>query len=297
MQPLTTESWQSLKITVDPSAAEAVEFALNELDSLGTEIDHLRKRSDDAVTVSGYFSERLSDDDVKNALSYALQAYSLPEDTILETAWETIGRTDWLAEWKKHWKPTTVGRFVISPPWQDPEATEKFLIKIEPNMAFGTGTHDTTRLCIDAIDRLYRPDDSFFDVGTGTGILSIAAALIAAKEDPAAAPRITACDTDTDSVAIARENLMLNGVDRLVALYEGSIEETSEAADFVCANLTLDVIEPLLPLLLSKTRRILLLSGILAEQEPVILRALSDDQYPDAKVTRSGEWISVIVEV
>ena len=89
---------------------------------------------------------------------------------------------------------------------------------------------------------------------------------------------------------------MLNGVDRLV-FYEGSIEETSEAADFVCANLTLDVIEPLLPLLLSKTRRILLLSGILAEQEPVILRALSNDQYPDAKVTRSGEWISVIVEV
>ncbi len=292
MHPTSAPTWHALHITVPPHAAEAVEFAFNELDCLGTEIDHLRKSGDDFVRVSGYFNKQLSDEAVDNALEYALAVYGHDGGAVIGKEWNVIGRTDWLAEWKKHWKPTTVGRFVISPPWEEPGG--EFVIQIEPNMAFGTGTHDTTRLCLDAIDRLYRPDESFFDVGTGTGILSIAAAMTAQRAN--AAPTITACDNDTDSVTIAGENFELNGVGAFVRLYEGTLDASTPAAEFVCANLTLDVIEPLLTLLLEKTGRLLLLSGILAEQEPQIRQALEQNGITKLDVAYSGEWISVVVE-
>ncbi|MBX3243837.1 MAG: 50S ribosomal protein L11 methyltransferase [Acidobacteria bacterium] len=293
MSSTSAQTWYSLHITVLPKAAEAIEFALNELDSLGTEIDHLRKTDEDTVRVSGYFSEPLSEDAVNNALLYSLEVYGHDDNSVIAKEWETVGQTDWLAEWKKHWKPTTVGRFVVSPPWEDPAG--EFVIKIEPNMAFGTGTHDTTRLCLDAIDRLYQPNESFLDVGTGTGILSIAAAMLVKANDPESAPKITACDNDTDSVTIARENLALNSVASYIDLYEGTLNPSTPSADFVCANLTLDVIEPILPMLLERSRRLLLLSGILAEQEPQIRRALEKEGINDIDVAYSGEWISVVV--
>src|SRR5205085_3138018 len=102
-----------------------------------------------------------------------------------------VEEIDWLAEWKKHWQPTEVGRFVIAPPWQEIDPGDKILIQIEPNMAFGTGTHETTQLCLDAISELYRPQLTFLDVGTGTGILAIAAAKLGGDQ-------VLACDTDAD---------------------------------------------------------------------------------------------------
>jgi ribosomal protein L11 methyltransferase len=177
---------------------------------------------------------------------------------------------------------------VVSPPWLDPGATDKLIILIEPNMAFGTGTHETTQLCLEAISELHTPDQSVMDVGTGTGILSIAAAKLGCRQ-------ITACDTDADAVAIARENARLNAVDDLIVFFDGSVDENSPSADLVVANLTIDVILPMLPLLIKITRRHLLLSGILAEQKPLITDALSEGPDLKFEIRRKGEWIAVIV--
>ena len=174
---------------------------------------------------------------------------------------------DWLYEWKKHWKPTETGRFIVAPPWEEVAAGDKIVITIEPAMAFGTGTHETTRLCLQAIGEHYSADQSFLDVGTGTGLLAIAAAKIAENTAP-----IFACDTDPDAITNARENASVNGVDGRIEFAVGPISAETPVFDFVCANLTFDVIFPSLDLLLAKSGRYLVLSGILGEQEKAIIR-------------------------
>ena len=293
-----TKIWESLRLTVNPDAVEAVEFAFNSLESLGTEIDYMSQPVA-GVCVVGYF-DRLPDDAIlQDEIHYALRAYELDENAILSIERSEIENADWLAEWKKHWKPTTVGRFVVAPPWEAVDEPEKVVIRIEPSMAFGTGTHETTRLCLAAIDEYYRPGDSLLDVGTGTGILAIAAAKIAGINTTGKeyAPHILGCDTDPEAIKIARENAELNCVNDLVHFVEGEISGENPSFDFVCANLTLDVIIPVLPRLVQKAKKNLVLSGILVEQEGTITKALTDTNIKEFSIERAGEWIAVTVRV
>ena len=286
---MSTAKWFSLDITVQPEAAEAVEFALNSLEAEGIATSFRKVDQADAVTVSGYFNDLPDDQIIQDEVHYALRAYSLSEDAIVAIERGGVEDSDWLAEWKKHWKPTTLGRFVVAPPWETVDDESKIVITIEPNMAFGTGTHNTTQVCIAEIERLYQPGDSFLDVGTGTGILAIAAA----KRCLSVAD-FFGCDTDPDSISIAKENADANGVG-WIKFEVGPLAEDAPQYDFVCANLTVDVIVPILGLLLEKTGKTLVMSGILAEQEPQIsdaLRQLGVDQFT---VSYSGEWISVTV--
>lgn len=300
-------NWLALDIVVDEGAVEAIEFALNELETIGSEI-HLPglRGPQAAICVTGYFCEKPDEGKLNIQLAEALRIYGSSSDQIEKITWREVENTDWLAEWKKHWRPTTVGRFVIAPPWSDVPDTENIVVRIEPNMAFGTGTHETTQLCLKAIDKNYTPGMSLLDVGTGTGILAIAAAKIARghaerKSETISVPSVSsvasilACDTDVDSIKIARENATANGVDDIIGFSVGSITSETPVFDLVCANLTLDVITPLLPLLLKKSRRLLLLSGILDEQEDAITGELRKLQVANIQVERSGEWISVLI--
>ena len=286
--------WYSISVTVAPEASEAIEYAFNSVEALGTEINHLRKKNAESVIVVGYFNELPDDDHFQDELHYALSVYGFTEETATRVERSEIENADWLAEWKKHWKPSDVGAFVIAPPWSDVASSEKIIIRIEPNMAFGTGTHETTQLCLQAIEKYYEAGQSFLDVGTGTGILAIAAAKLNLKFEISNL-KLLACDTDVDSVKIAKENAVLNGVGDLIEFEDGSISEETAVFDFVCANLTLDVIEPLLPLLLQKGLKTLLLSGILADQEHQIVSALRSLGVERFEVARAGEWISVLV--
>lgn len=287
------EKWFALEITVVSDAAEAVEFALNELDSSGTEINNLGKTRSETIEIIGYFNEKLSDETVQNELNEALRIYNLPAGSIEKFGWREVENQDWLTEWKKHWRPTETAKFIVAPVWSEIEPTEKFIIRIEPSMAFGTGTHETTRLCLRAIEENYSPEMSFLDVGTGTGILAVGAAKIQGKRQKAKG-EILACDTDFDSVEIAKENAVINDAEN-IEFYAGSISDDTPEFDFVCANLTADVIVPLLPLLTAKTKQILVLSGILKEQEEIIISELEKFQIINPKIETDGEWISVQV--
>ncbi|MCY7375692.1 MAG: 50S ribosomal protein L11 methyltransferase, partial [Pyrinomonadaceae bacterium] len=171
----TNENWFAYEITVASEASEAVEFGLNELDALGTEINNLGKKATEILTVIGYFDKPQTDENLRNQLNEALRIYDFAPDAIRAIDSRRIGNVDWLFEWKKHWKPTVTGKFIIAPSWEMIENTDKIVIRIEPNMAFGTGTHETTKLCLKAIEDYYEAGMSFLDVGTGTGILAIAA--------------------------------------------------------------------------------------------------------------------------
>jgi ribosomal protein L11 methyltransferase len=285
--------WYSVSVTVAPEAAEAIEYAFNSLEALGTEINHLQKKSLDSVTVVGYFNDLPEEEHVQDELQYALRVYDLDPESIHQLERSVVEETDWLAEWKKHWKPTEIGDFVIAPPWSDVDGVGKIVIRIEPNMAFGTGTHETTQLCLEAIESHYVPGDSFLDVGTGTGILAIAAARINLRSQISNL-KFLGCDTDADSIKIARENAAMNGVGDVIDFSIGPISAATEPHDFVCANLTLDVILPILPLLIEKAEKTLVLSGILATQRNEIVAALAELGSNDPEIREAGEWISVV---
>jgi ribosomal protein L11 methyltransferase len=284
----TGRVWFAIDLVAGPEEREACEYGLMEAGALGTETNTL---GDGSQQVTAYFSDLIDEESVRTALLEAFRIYSLPPAALPKLKTREVANRDWLAEWKKGWQPVEVGeRFLIAPPWSEiRDAQDRIVIRIEPGMAFGTGTHETTRLCLVAIERHFR-GGSFVDVGTGTGILAIAAAKISPQA------RIEACDTDVEAVAIARENARLNNVAANISFRVGTVEATTASADCVCANLTADTILPILPALLSATCGRLILSGILIEQIDIIRSRLGELGVGNGyEVVSEGEWAAIII--
>ena len=278
--------WHALDVELEPDAREAVEYALMEAGAGGTETNG---DGDGLLLVTGYFSQSPGRERVRAELLEALRIYNLPSSAVRQMSVRQVNDRDWLAEWKQSWRPIEVGSLIIAPPWSEIRPRDgRKVIRIEPGMAFGTGTHETTRLCLAAIEKLFA-GTSLLDVGTGTGILAIAAA----KLFPCAA--IKACDIDEDAVAIARENAGANGVADQIEFSVGSVDESTESADLVCANLTADVISPLLPALLNVTCGRLILAGILESQIELITDRLHDCGVADFGIEQDGEWVAFFV--
>lgn len=274
-------AWYALDVELEPAAREAVEYALMEAGALGTETTD--------STVTGYFAEIPGRERVRAELFEALRIYELPSSSVRDMSVREIEERDWLEEWKQSWQPVEIGRFIIAPPWSDiADLHDRLIVRIEPGMAFGTGTHETTRLCLDAIQKHFS-GGSFLDVGTGTGILAIAAA----KLFPEA--RIEACDTDEAAVAIARENAEANGVAEQINFRTGSVDDSTASADLVCANLTADVITQMLPTLVSLSCGKLILSGILETQIELVQSGLHACGIDDFEIAQDGEWVALII--
>jgi len=279
--------WHALDVELEAGAREAVEYALMEAGALGTETE---SSDDSLIHVTGYFETVPQRERVRDELFEALRIYNLPTSSVRDMSVREIVERDWLEEWKQNWQPVEIGRFVIAPPWSNLGNThDRIVIRIEPGMAFGTGTHETTRLCLQAIEKLFAGRASFLDVGAGTGILAIAAA----KLSPQA--RIEACDTDEMAVSIARENAEANGVLDQIEFRAGSIDDSTASADLVCANLTADVIVRLLPSLVSLTCGKLILSGILETQLELVQAALLACGVSEFEIEQDGEWVALIV--
>jgi len=287
--------WYGLDLIVAGEAREAVEYALMEAGALGTETNDAPSPDEELLQVTAYFDQTPELERVRAELSEALHIYDLPSSSVREMNFREVSNEDWLGEWKKNWQPVELGRLVIAPPWSEVKAAkDRVVIRIEPGMAFGTGTHETTRLCLKAIMRFFK-GGSFLDVGTGTGILAIAAA----KLFPDA--RVAACDTDPEAVEIARENARLNGVAERIDFRVGSLDETGSepataSADFICANLTADAISTLLPALVGASCGRLVLSGILDSQVDAIVDQLHDmGNSGNLVMMQDGEWVALVV--
>ena len=281
--------WVAIEIRVTAEASEAVEYGLMEAGALGTET---RDLEDSRICVTAYFDQMIDEGSVRSRLLEAHRIYDLSPSLPLEITIVEVPDQDWLAEWKKDWQPVQVGEcFIVAPPWSEiNDAKGRIVIRIEPGMAFGTGTHETTRLCLAAIEKYFR-GGSFLDVGTGTGVLAIAAAKLFPQS------RVEACDTDVEAIAIARENARLNGVGEIIKFFVGSVAETSvSSADVVCANLTANVIIELLPSLLAVTCGRLILCGILVEQTDLVQSRMHElGASATCETITDGEWAAMIV--
>jgi len=289
----SNSDWYAVEVLCPSDAVDAVESAMDILGAEGIETDSLGRKNSPEQKVVGYFSEPPADAEVESTLNEAAANFGLEQGSKLSFSVRKVENEDWLAEWKKNWKPTVTGRFIVAPAWQEVDAGERIVIRIDPSMAFGTGTHETTRLCLRSIESNYLAGESFLDVGTGTGILAIAASML---HPTAANVAFYGCDTDEDSIKIARENAELNGVSHIV-FEDGVLGDDVPRHDFTCANLTADVILPILGLLIAKTKRILVLSGILLEQEKSVTTALEANGITDYHVEHDGEWIGITVRL
>jgi len=282
--------WYAFEVTIESAAQEAVEYALMEAGAPGTETGDDGAGGSGLLRVTGYFDGMPELEVVRAVVLDALRIYELPASSVRKIERHAVEARDWLGEWKKNWQPVEVGgRFVVAPPWSEVAAKpDRIVIRIEPGMAFGTGTHETTRLCLAALEKHFA-GGTFFDVGTGTGILAIAAAKLHGSAT------VEACDTDAEAIEIARANAKLNGVAAQVNFRTGTVEETGASFDCVCANLTADVILPLLPALIGATCGRLILSGILDTQADSVRARLAELGITDTETVADGEWVAIIV--
>lgn len=200
----------------------------------------------------------------------------------------TLKEEDWANAWKAYFKPLKIGQhFLIKPTWEQvkPEA-EDVVLELDPGMAFGTGTHPTTTLCLKTLEGMIKPEQKVFDLGTGSGILAIAAAKLGAVVD--------AVDLDAVAVKVAQENVALNNVADRVRVLRGDLGTVLEGqADVVIANIIADVILALLPDL----RRILsrngefLASGIIEKRADEVEGALKEVGFQIIERVEDSGWI------
>lgn len=198
---------------------------------------------------------------------------------------------DWSQKWKEKWDVTHVtDKIAVVPDWIDyvPKKGE-VIIKLEPGCAFGTGTHQTTQLCMKALEKYMKPNDKVADIGMGSGILSILAKKLGASY-------VYGCDTDDTVIEVAKENAKKNGVDAIFEL--GTADKVNEKFDFVCANILHFVLAEIMGDLknLMKKGAIMSLSGILDEKKQMVIDAYEKENLELIEEIHQDQWTSFVVK-
>lgn len=211
----------------------------------------------------------------------------------------SIKQEDWENNWKQYFKPFRVGEtFLIKPSWEQCEPEEgRRILEIDPSSSFGTGTHNTTQLCICELERLVQPGDRLLDMGCGSGILSVAAHMLGAAD-------ITAVDIDPNATRIAAENAEKNGFS--LCTYVGDVIENQTLAqnigdgyDIIVANIVADVIMGMQDILKRKLKAdgTLIVSGIIAPRADEVQQSLLEAGFTLERRDQSGDWVAMTLHL
>lgn len=206
-----------------------------------------------------------------------------------------VDEEDWANEWKNYYKPTKIGeKIVVKPTWEDYEAKDTdLIIELDPGMAFGTGTHETTSMCIRELEKYVKPESKVFDIGCGSGILAIAAAKLGAKD-------VLAVDLDEVAVKVSKENIELNKVAGSVnALHGNLMEVVKDKADIVVANIIADIIKILAKDIkqFMKDDAVFISSGIIHAKVDEVKEALTQNGLEIVHVESLGEWNAIVSKI
>lgn len=287
--------------------------ALYKYDYLKDEIIDIARHGNGVVGITLYFTddeEGRTDlqraknviDDLKREL--AGNGDKEAEDITLSMNEELTGDdSEWLYKWQEHFKPTKVGeRIVVKPGWEDYEAAEgELVIEMEPGMAFGSGLHETTSMCIKALEKYLGKEKGYdpsrypfmvLDVGTGTGILAMAAVLLGADD-------ALGIDIDDEAVRVAAENIEKNGLADKIQIQKGDLMAGVDyQPDIIVANLMADLVMMLSPAAAEQMRPggIYITSGILDIKEEVVKQAVKDAGFDIIEVLADGEWRAIVAE-
>jgi ribosomal protein L11 methyltransferase len=205
---------------------------------------------------------------------------------------KTVANIEWEQRYRESVEPIIVNNVLIRPPWASSDSTGKVELVIEPKMAFGTGQHETTRLCIREILKYFKRGHDFLDLGCGSGILSILAAKLGGR-------RVKALDIDSISVQNCRENVFINDVAGVVEVSQGSIEQAEDDPpyDFLVANIIKSTIMSLYERIYASVRAngIIVLSGLLTEDRAPMIETISKYGILKYEINHDGQWLAVTV--
>ena len=303
----TTEAVDLISSMLDDLGVEGIEIEdnvpLTEKETKGMFIDILPELPPDegVAKVSFYLDPEEDVEQILKNVEAGLDELSAYTDLGARTltASETEDK-DWINNWKQYFKPFTVDHILIKPTWEEipPEHKDKLLIQIDPGTAFGTGMHETTQLCIRQLEKRVKKGEQVLDVGTGSGILGIAALKLGAGH-------VRGTDLDENAITAVGENLASNQISpEQFEVIQGNIIDDKriqdwagyEAYDLVTANILADVIIPLVDVIPAHLKKggYFITSGIINMKEEAVKAAFAaNSAFAVEEITYQGEWVSI----
>ncbi len=301
-----TNSWLEIACDIPEETADVVAEFLTNLTGSGVCVDNLSVDAfsvseipvSERVIVKAYVPAEADPTCNMGKINSFISELSLRNPTLRfgTPTLSAVHSEDWSSSWKVHFKPLRVGKhLLIVPTWEEIEPLPGDLVlRIDPGMAFGTGGHETTRLCLEMLEQVMESAPlmsvpSLLDLGTGSGILAMAASMLGAG-------RILALDIDPDAVVVARENLQLNQLSDQIECGITPLESLTECFDIILANILAEELVRLAPHL---TKRLqpgasLILSGILAEKEWLVRQGFASQPLKYISTACAGEWVAML---
>ncbi|MFI5359983.1 MAG: 50S ribosomal protein L11 methyltransferase [Halanaerobiales bacterium] len=287
-------NWKEISVEVNEESYEAVANILNELGSNGVVFEETGSR----VKLTAYYN---NDENFPALLERLrerineLSAYALDAGDAVITVQDRKDE-DWSTNWHKFFRPLEIGEnFIIAPSWENIDEDKRKIIRIDPGMAFGIGSHETTRLCIELMEKHIGGNlqgKRMLDIGTGTGILAIVAAQLGIED-------IVAVDIDPVAVEAARENIRINQVADKVQVLQGDMtEKVTGKFSIITANLIHDLIIKLLPSLppFLEEGAISILSGIIMKKRDLVLEKIHEMDFEVIDEMVLNDWVAFVVK-
>lgn len=304
--------WIEIKVITNSQAVEPVSGIFYGLDVKGVAIEdpqdiysreqketswdfvdtNVFEYGEKAAVVKGYFSEEEDIDALTKYIENKLfelkeMGIEIGEGKIILTP---VYEEDWSTSWKKYYKPVKLGKhIVVKPTWEKYFADDnELIIELDPGMAFGTGTHETTMMCVELLEKNIKGNETVFDIGTGSGILAIAASKLGAN-------KVVAVDLDEDAVKTASENIKVNGVKNIEVKHGNLVEVVSGKSDILVANIIADVIIHLTKIVKDyiKDDGLFIASGIINDRKNDVIAAIEREKLIIEEIKEKGEWVAI----
>jgi len=294
---MTNKGWWRLSLEINKNVEDLIIWKLNQSAIFSYAFDYSNKDKNVVkllVWLPAVSWKRSKREELEEKLKYLLIENGLNINLL---SWSFIKEEDWLNTWKNFWKFELIGQdFLVLPCWMNlpSQYNKKVVIKIDPGAAFGTGGHPSTSLCLEMLEKTIVKEKIFLDVGCGSGILSIAAQKLGARE-------LHVIDNDYLAINSTRENLKLNfGEINSLTIHQGSFLETKRKNllknyDLICCNIIASVIKPLIPHFFEvlSSQGSLILSGILETQKEEIIKLLNLYHFKIDNVISKKDWICI----
>ncbi|GIP25103.1 ribosomal protein L11 methyltransferase [Paenibacillus sp. J23TS9] len=316
--------WHELTIHTTEEAVEMISNFLHEAGAGGVSIEEsgtLNKKRDTTygelydlplndipeghAEIKGYFSEESSVEDILEEVKHRIEELRDFQIDPGEVRYEfrTVNEDEWATAWKQYFKPLRVSEsLTIKPTWEEytPESESEKIIEIDPGMAFGTGTHPTTSLCLRTLEKVVKGGEEIIDVGTGSGILAIGAVLLGAKH-------VLALDLDPVAVSIAKENVALNQMDSRITVKESDLLSLLDGSGNVDLGIKLpvkivvaNILAEVILLFVDDVYQALepggvyIASGIYKNKEEIVQQALEDSGFDIEDINRDEDWVAFV---
>lgn len=236
----------------------------------------------------GVFALRVYPENMEDAKSLK---DDLSEKNLGQCLIEEKDDEDWANNWKKYYKPLEIGeKIAIVPEWEAYENEKRIVIKINPGMAFGTGTHESTYMCLELLERYVKRDDEIFDIGCGSGILAIAALKLGAK-------RALAVDIDDKCIDASHENASLNNIEDKMDIKKGNLLDVVKGrADLIVSNIIAEIIVDEIKNLKNHMDKggIFITSGIIKERRQMVIDALEENGFEIIDELEKNNWVAIV---